>query len=163
MTYGFFMNQVKQPLYSNYFANKNKPIKKINKFKTSTKSVSSLNKSKNSSKVNHKKKKELLEEIIIANSNSIKNNNFFKIDNTEDASSNRKMFTIEKLSANKEEDIQIENEIERRRNEIIKSHKELIDTYIPKIKNSLDEIVSKKKINCFIVNRYSAILEEYTN
>ena len=163
MTYGFFMNHTKDSMSSYYFMNKNNPMKKVNKFKSSTKSVSSMNKSKNSSKVNHKKKKELLEEIITANSNSIKNNNFFKTETDSNLSNRMKMFTIEKLYTNKEEDIHIENKIERKRKEVIAIHNDLINSHISGIMKSLEEIITKKKSNFFIKNRYSELLEEYTN
>lgn len=163
MTYGFFMNHTKDSMSSYYFMNKNNPVKKVNKFKSSTKSVSSMNKSKNSSKVNHKKKKELLEEIIAANSNSIKNNNFFKTETDSNPSNRMKMFTIEKLYTNQEEDIHIDNKIERKRKEVIAIHNDLINSYISGIMKSLEEIITKKKSNFFIKNRYSELLEEYTN
>lgn len=163
MTYGFFMNHTKDSMSSYYFMNKNNPMKKVNKFKSSTKSVSSMNKSKNSSKVNHKKKKELLEEIITANSNSIKNNNFFKTETDSNLSNRMKMFTIVKLYTNKEEDIHIENKIERKRKEVIAIHNDLINSHISGIMKSLEEIITKKKSNFFIKNRYSELLEEYTN
>lgn len=163
MTYGFFMNHTKDSMSSYYFMNKNNPVKKVNKFKSSTKSVSSMNKSKNSSKVNHKKKKELLEEIITANSNSIKNNNFFKTETDSNLSNRMKMFTIEKLYTNKEEDIHIENKIERKRKEVIAIHNDLINSHISGIMKSLEAIITKKKTNFFIKNRYFELLEEYTN
>ena len=163
MTYGFFMNHTQESMSSYYFANKNNPVKKVNKFKSSTKSVSSVNKSKNSSKVNHKKKKELLEEIITANSNSIKNNNFFKTDTDSNSTNRMKMFTIEKLYTNKEEDIQIENKIEKKRKEVIVIHNELINSHISGIMKSFEELISNNNKNFFIKNRYSELLEEYKN
>ena len=167
MTYGFFINQTKDLLYKNFFKNKTEASQKPkNNFNPPDTKKTQRSKSKNNTeKIDKAKKKELLEEIIRANSESIRNNNFFKKDNTDGNSqkNEEKKFNLENLYPNQAASIHLENEIELRRKLLEKKHEDIINSNLPDIINSIEELVSDENNFYFMKNKYSQILEEYEN
>jgi hypothetical protein len=175
MTYNLFIKQNGDSLSQNYFKNKieeknEEKNKKNNKF--NKKNIYAF-KNNNSERLkeNNEKKKELLEEIIQANSKSIRSNNNF-IDekdnefNNEEGKENLefnelKKFNSDDLISNNVVEINLENEIENKRIDLEKKHKEIINNNLPDIYESINKLINDNNFY-FVKNKYEDILKEYS-
>ena len=175
MTYNLFIKQNGDSLSQNFFKNKmeeknEEKNKKNNKF--NKKNIYAF-KNNNSERLkeNNEKKKELLEEIIQANSKSIRSNNNF-IDekdnefNNEEGKENLefnelKKFNSDDLISNNVVEINLENEIENKRIDLEKKHKEIINNNLPDIYESINKLINDNNFY-FIKNKYEDVLKEYS-
>jgi len=175
MTYNLFIKQNGDSLSQNYFKNKieeknEEKNKKNNKFNKKNIYAFKNNNSERLKK-NNEKKKELLEEIIQANSKSIRSNNNF-IDekdnefNNEEGKENLefnelKKFNSDDLISNNVVEINLENEIENKRIDLEKKHKEIINNNLPVIYESINKLINDNNFY-FVKNKYEDILKEYS-
>lgn len=175
MTYNLFVKQGGGDLSKGYFKSKfqeqkeGKNIKKNNKINKRN-IYAYKNNNSGRLKENSQKKKELLEEIIQANSKSIRlnNNNYGKNDElNEDEEEEKenledeiKRFNSDDLTSHNVVEINLENEIKNKRVELEKKHKEIINNNLPEIYNSINKLINDNDFY-FIKNKYEEILKEY--
>ena len=175
MTYNLFVKQGGGDLSKGYFKSKfqeqkeGKNIKKNNKINKRN-IYAYKNNNSGRLKENSQKKKELLEEIIQANSKSIRlnNNNYGKSDElNEDEEEEKenledeiKRFNSDDLTSHNVVEINLENEIKNKRVELEKKHKEIINNNLPEIYNSINKLINDNDFY-FIKNKYEEILKEY--
>ncbi len=175
MTYNLFIKQNGDSLSQNFFKNKmeeknEEKNKKNNKF---NKKNFYAYKNNNSGRVkeNNEKKRELLEEIIQANSKSIRSNNnyieekdndFNNEEGKENLENNElKKFNSDDLISNNVVEINLENEIENKRIDLEKKHKEIINNNLPDIYESINKLINDNNFY-FIKNKYEDVLKEYS-
>ena len=175
MTYNLFIKQNGDSLSQNFFKNKmeeknEEKNKKNNKF---NKKNFYAYKNNNSGRVkeNNEKKRELLEEIIQANSKSIRSNNnyieekdndFNNEEGKENLENNElKKFNSDDLISNNVVEINLENEIENKRIDLEKKHKEIINNNLPVIYESINKLINDNNFY-FIKNKYEDVLKEYS-
>ena len=169
----FYKNRLKQQ----QLKTKKKYIKNNNNNKKN-KIVNEL-KDNNSGKLkqNPKKKKEMYEEIIRANSQSLRTNNPYLIENeyneeekeneneeeNEEIEDEIKKFNDNELTSNNAAEINLDNEVENNRIQLEKIHKELIDNELPIIFEGINDLVGNKENTefYFIKNKYDDILKDY--
>ena len=161
MTYSLFVNQTKDLLYTNFFKNKTETEQKPKKiFKEVKKTVAVT---KNKPTVDQTKKRELLEEIIKANSESIRQNNVVNQEIEEKQKKlEEKKFDLDNLATNQAADILLENEVEIRRRLLERKHEDIINANLPDIINSIEELVGDGNSFAFSHNKYEDIISQYS-
>ena len=162
MTYSLFVNQTKDLLYTNFFKNKTETEQKPKKiFKQKVKKTVAV--TKNKPTVDQTKKRELLEEIIKANSESIRQNNVVNQEIEEKQKKlEEKKFDLDNLATNQAADILLENEVEIRRRLLERKHEDIINANLPDIINSIEELVGDGNSFAFSHNKYEDIISQYS-
>ena len=162
MTYSLFVNQTKDLLYTNFFKNKTETEQKPKKiFKQEVKKTVAV--TKNKPTVDQTKKRELLEEIIKANSESIRQNNVVNQEIEEKQKKlEEKKFDLDNLATNQVADILLENEVEIRRRLLERKHEDIINANLPDIINSIEELVGDGNSFAFSHNKYEDIISHYS-
>jgi len=178
ITYNLYIQQSGESLSKEFYKNKlqeqQKPKKKFLKSKKNKTNLKDNNSGK--LKENTKMKKELYEEIIRANSKSLRNNNPYLVENevNEEEIENEeeqdveeeeviKKFNDDDLMLKNVAKINLENEVENNRIELERIHKELIDNELPYIFEGINDLIGNKKNTefYFIKNKYDDILKDY--
>ena len=176
ITYNLYMQQAGESLSKEFYKTKlqeqSKPKKKNLKNKKTNFNLKNNNTEK--LKQNTKMKKELYEEIIRANSKSLRNNNPFLVEkeiNEEEVENEEEEEEVEEIKKYNDNDlisknaaeINLENEVENNRIELEKIHKQLIDNELPIIFEGINDLVGNKSNTefYFIKNKYDDILKDY--
>ena len=179
ITYDLFIKQTKEELFKNFFKNKTEiTTEKANQNKKSTRKSAAKEKIKipkeilNQTTKNHvidkKKKKELFEEIIKTNSNSLRSNPFVQEQKKQQEEEEReKKFESHNLEAYSAANIHLENEVEIKRNLLEKKHKDIILSNLPQILDTINNLIGENnedgnKNFYFVKNKYEKILSEYS-
>ena len=176
ITYNLYMQQAGESLSKEFYKTKlqeqSNPKKKYLKNKKTSFNLKNNNSGK--LKQNPKMKKELYEEIIRANSKSLRNNNPYLVDkeiNEEEVENEEEEEEVEEIKKYNENDlitknaaeINLENEVENNRIELEKIHKQLIDNELPIIFEGINDLIGNKSNTefYFIKNKYDDILKDY--
>ena len=178
ITYNLYMQQAGESLSKEFYKTKlqeqSNPKKKYLKNKKTSFNLKNNNSGK--LKQNPKMKKELYEEIIRANSKSLRNNNPYLVENevNEEEIENEeeqdveeeeviKKFNDDDLMLKNVAKINLENEVENNRIELEKIHKQLIDNELPIIFEGINDLIGNKSNTefYFIKNKYDDILKDY--
>ena len=177
ITYNLYMQQAGESLSKEFYKTKLQEQSKTKKKYLKNKKTSFNLKNNNTEKLkqNPKMKKELYEEIIRANSKSLRNNNPFlvekEINEEEVENEEEEEEEVEEIKKYNENDlitknaaeINLDNEVENNRIQLEKIHKELIDNELPIIFEGINDLVGNKENTefYFIKNKYDDILKDY--
>ena len=75
-----------------------------------------------------------------------------------------KRFDLEQFQCNQEVAVEIENEVENKRELIEQEHEEIINANVPNIVNSIEELINNsEKPFYFVQPKYDKLIEEYSS